>query len=99
MSIQTAQSRKIAVVSGGSRGIGRSIVLSLARKNVDSVFTYQSNRSEAEKVVSAAAEAEATAVSPGACKHPFRLPSCKKIVAFFFQVRTVENRAGLDFYG
>jgi NAD(P)-dependent dehydrogenase (short-subunit alcohol dehydrogenase family) len=63
MSIQTTQSRKIAVVSGGSRGIGRSIVLSLARRNVDSIFTYHSNRSEAEKVVTAAAEAGATAVA------------------------------------
>ena len=42
--------RKIAVVTGGSRGIGRSTVLSLARKGVDSIFTYHSNRAEAEKV-------------------------------------------------
>jgi NAD(P)-dependent dehydrogenase (short-subunit alcohol dehydrogenase family) len=42
---------KIAVVTGGSRGLGRSTVLSLARRGVDSIFTYNSNRAEAEKVI------------------------------------------------
>jgi NAD(P)-dependent dehydrogenase (short-subunit alcohol dehydrogenase family) len=42
---------KIAIVTGGSRGIGRSTVLKLARWGVDSIFTYNSNRAEAEKVV------------------------------------------------
>jgi NAD(P)-dependent dehydrogenase (short-subunit alcohol dehydrogenase family) len=42
---------KIAIVTGGSRGLGRSTVLSLARRGVDSVFTYHSNHPEAEKVV------------------------------------------------
>jgi NAD(P)-dependent dehydrogenase (short-subunit alcohol dehydrogenase family) len=43
---------KIAIVTGGSRGMGRSTVLSLAERGVDSIFTYKSNREEAEKVVS-----------------------------------------------
>jgi NAD(P)-dependent dehydrogenase (short-subunit alcohol dehydrogenase family) len=42
--------RKIAIVTGGSRGLGRSTVLSLAKRGVDSNFTYNSNRAEAEKV-------------------------------------------------
>ena len=42
--------RKIAFVTGGSRGLGRSTVLSLAKRGVDSIFTYNSNRAEAEKV-------------------------------------------------
>ena len=41
---------KIAIVTGGSRGIGRSTVLKLAHRGVDSIFTYNSNRAEAEKV-------------------------------------------------
>ncbi len=63
MSTQISDARKIAIVTGGSRGIGRSIVLSLARNKVDSIFTYRSNRTEAEKVVSAVAEAGAAAVA------------------------------------
>jgi NAD(P)-dependent dehydrogenase (short-subunit alcohol dehydrogenase family) len=47
---KTTSARKIAIVTGGSRGLGRSTVLSLAKRGVDSIFTYNSNRAEAEKV-------------------------------------------------
>lgn len=47
----TEQKNKIAVVTGGSRGIGRSTVLSLAKRGVDAIFTYRSKQEEAEKVV------------------------------------------------
>jgi NAD(P)-dependent dehydrogenase (short-subunit alcohol dehydrogenase family) len=52
----TSRSNKIAIVTGGSRGLGRSTVLSLARRGVDSIFTYHANRAEAEKVVGLVAE-------------------------------------------
>jgi NAD(P)-dependent dehydrogenase (short-subunit alcohol dehydrogenase family) len=54
---------KIAVITGGSRGLGRSTVLSLARRGVDSIFTYHSNRAEAEKVIGLVAEAGRKAVA------------------------------------
>jgi len=41
---------KIAVVTGGSRGLGRNTVLSLAAKGVDSIFTYNSSLAEADAV-------------------------------------------------
>ena len=41
---------KIAIVTGGSRGLGKDMALSLARKGIDVVFTYHSNKAEAEKV-------------------------------------------------
>ena len=44
---------KIALVTGGSRGIGRSTVLHLATRGVDSIFTYRENQAEAAKVVAA----------------------------------------------
>jgi NAD(P)-dependent dehydrogenase (short-subunit alcohol dehydrogenase family) len=44
---------KIAIVTGGSRGLGRSTVLALAKRGVHVIFTYHSNRSEADKVVGA----------------------------------------------
>lgn len=43
---------KIAIVTGGSRGLGRNTVLNLAKRGVSSIFTYHSNHAEAEKVVS-----------------------------------------------
>ena len=54
---------KIAIVTGGSRGLGRNTVLHLAERGVRSIFTYHSNRAEADKVVAAASEAGGTAVA------------------------------------
>lgn len=41
---------KIALVTGGSRGLGRDMALSLAKKGIDVVLTYHSNKEEADKV-------------------------------------------------
>ena len=59
----TSQINKIAIVTGGSRGLGRSAVVSLASRGVDSIFTYHANRAEAEKVVGLVAEAGRKAVA------------------------------------
>lgn len=42
---------KIAVVTGGSRGLGRDMAISLSKKGIDVVLTYNVNKEEAEKVV------------------------------------------------
>lgn len=42
---------KIALVTGGSRGLGRNMSISLAKKGIDVVLTYNSNKQEADKVV------------------------------------------------
>lgn len=44
-------SGKNAVVTGGSRGIGRAIALGLAEAGADVVLTFRENRSEAQNVV------------------------------------------------
>jgi NAD(P)-dependent dehydrogenase (short-subunit alcohol dehydrogenase family) len=43
--------KKIALVTGGSRGLGKNMVLSLAEKGNDIILTYNSNKKEADKVV------------------------------------------------
>ncbi|QQL51572.1 SDR family NAD(P)-dependent oxidoreductase [Mucilaginibacter ginkgonis] len=48
---------KIALVTGGSRGLGRDMALNLAKKGIDVVLTYHSNKEEADKVVSQIEEA------------------------------------------
>src|ERR1700722_3682404 len=47
------QVQKIALITGGSRGLGRNTAESLARKGVDSVITYHSRADEAGTVVAA----------------------------------------------
>jgi NAD(P)-dependent dehydrogenase (short-subunit alcohol dehydrogenase family) len=43
-------SGKIALVTGGSRGLGKEMVLQLASKGISVAFTYPTNATEAEKV-------------------------------------------------
>jgi 3-oxoacyl-[acyl-carrier protein] reductase len=44
---------KVALVTGGSRGIGRAVALSLARAGTDVIINFLQRRSEAEEVVRA----------------------------------------------
>lgn len=42
---------KIAIVTGGSRGLGRDMVINLAKNGNNIIFTYHTNKTEADKVV------------------------------------------------
>jgi NAD(P)-dependent dehydrogenase (short-subunit alcohol dehydrogenase family) len=42
--------QKIALVTGGSRGLGKEMALSLARKGIDVIITYRANEEEASNV-------------------------------------------------
>jgi NAD(P)-dependent dehydrogenase (short-subunit alcohol dehydrogenase family) len=42
---------KIALVTGGSRGLGKDMALSLAKKGLDIILTFNSKKEEAETVV------------------------------------------------
>lgn len=52
-------SRKTAIVTGGSRGIGRAICLRLAKEGYDIAFSYRSKDDEANEVKSLLEEAGA----------------------------------------
>ncbi|HEY0146514.1 MAG TPA: SDR family NAD(P)-dependent oxidoreductase, partial [Methylovirgula sp.] len=41
---------KIAIITGGSRGLGRNTALAVAARGIDVIFTYRTNKAEAEKV-------------------------------------------------
>lgn len=51
MTDENSNAPKIAIVTGGSRGLGRNTALSLAERRVDLIVTYHSNKDEADKVV------------------------------------------------
>lgn len=40
---------KIAVITGGSRGLGKNMAVAIARKGLDVVLTYNSNKEKAEE--------------------------------------------------
>jgi NAD(P)-dependent dehydrogenase (short-subunit alcohol dehydrogenase family) len=56
-------SKKIAIVTGGSRGIGRNTVESLARRGVHTIFTYHTHGIDADAVVAAVKDAGAEAIA------------------------------------
>jgi NAD(P)-dependent dehydrogenase (short-subunit alcohol dehydrogenase family) len=54
---------KVAIVTGGSRGIGRNAVLRLSKQGVHAIFTYKSSRTEAANVVALTAESGAQSIA------------------------------------
>jgi NAD(P)-dependent dehydrogenase (short-subunit alcohol dehydrogenase family) len=46
------QNRTLALITGGSRGLGRNTAIALAKKGTDSIITYNSNKVEAETTIS-----------------------------------------------
>ena len=55
--------KKIALVTGGSRGLGRDMAMALAGKGIGVVLTYNTNKTEADKVVAEIEKAGAKAVA------------------------------------
>jgi 3-oxoacyl-[acyl-carrier protein] reductase len=51
----------VAIVTGGSRGIGRAIVLTLAAAGMEVIFTYRDNAKAAEETMAAASGGKVTA--------------------------------------
>lgn len=43
---------KIALVTGGSRGLGKDMAIAIAKKGIDVILTYHNNKAKAEEVVS-----------------------------------------------
>lgn len=55
--------QRIALVTGGSRGLGKNTVLALAERGIDAIFTYRQRDDDAQRVVEEAAQRGATAVA------------------------------------
>ncbi len=58
-----SSTEKVAIVTGGSRGLGRSTVLALAKRGVQSIFTWNRASQEAEAVIAQAAALGVKAVA------------------------------------
>lgn len=75
---------KIAVVTGGSRGLGRDMAISIAKKNIDVILTYNSNKESAEEVV---VEIEKSGQKAYAIK--FDVSDLKSYDNFISEIKTV----------
>ena len=75
---------KIALVTGGSRGLGKNMALALAKKGISVILTYHSQQAEAESVV-----AESQALGQQAAALQLDAANVAGFDAFFAQVKTV----------
>jgi NAD(P)-dependent dehydrogenase (short-subunit alcohol dehydrogenase family) len=61
--IKQSNAKKIAIVTGASRGIGRNTVVSLAKRGIDSIFTFNTHSEDAEAVIAEAKALGAQAIA------------------------------------
>ncbi|MFC4218642.1 SDR family NAD(P)-dependent oxidoreductase [Flagellimonas marina] len=73
---------KIALVTGGSRGLGEDMAINLAKKGLNVVLTYRSNKEEADKTIS-----EIEKVGQKACALQLDVANAQNFDAFSEEVK------------
>jgi 3-oxoacyl-[acyl-carrier protein] reductase len=88
---------KVALVTGGSRGIGAAIAKRLAGAGATVVFTYASSSQKAEDVVKQieAAGGQATAVKANSLNHSEVTAAVSKVIADHGRIDILINNAGI----
>jgi len=88
--------KKIALITGGSRGLGKNAALKIAAKGIAVILTYQSKKDEAEQTVE---EIKKLGVQAAALQ--LNVGDSKTFDAFFIEVKqvlkTVFNAEKFDF--
>ena len=83
-STKKMSNNKIALVTGGSRGLGKNMAISIAKKGIDVILTYNSKKEEAEAVV-----AEINQLGHKAAALQLNAGDVTHFDAFFNQLKTV----------
>jgi 3-oxoacyl-[acyl-carrier protein] reductase len=88
---------KAAIVTGGSRGIGRAIVTRLATQGADVAFTYKGNAAAAAEVVTTVEDLgrRALAVQGDASRPDTADSVVKTVLEAFGQIDILVNNAGV----
>jgi 3-oxoacyl-[acyl-carrier protein] reductase len=88
---------KVAIVTGGSRGIGRAIVLTLASAGVRVAFTYQKNKEAAARLCKEAFELKGEAISfqHDVADYEGAKVVCDSVRSRLSQVDMLVNNAGI----
>src|SRR6267142_1089768 len=82
---------KVAIVTGGSRGLGRNTAVNLARRGVNIIFTYHSNQAEAESLIR-----EAEAIGTKAAGFRLDTGDTRSFDGFVADVRKTLQKWGRD---
>jgi NAD(P)-dependent dehydrogenase (short-subunit alcohol dehydrogenase family) len=83
LKLNMERKNKIALVTGGSRGLGKDMSLSLARKGIDVILTYHSKKEEAQEVVS-----EIEGIGQKAAALQLNTADIKSFEGFFEQIKS-----------
>jgi NAD(P)-dependent dehydrogenase (short-subunit alcohol dehydrogenase family) len=83
---------KIALVTGGSRGLGRNMALSIAKKGLDIVLTYNNNKEKANEVIK-----EIESLGQKAIAIQLNVTDFEKFKEFFDDVQhSIQSQFGAD---
>lgn len=90
-------SGRVALVTGGSRGIGKAIVVALANAGAKVAFVYQSNQEAADKLVAelSAAGREVYALKADVSKKPETDAVIENVLAKWERLDILVNNAGI----
>jgi NAD(P)-dependent dehydrogenase (short-subunit alcohol dehydrogenase family) len=87
-------SKKIAIVTGGSRGLGKNMALHLAKKGIDVILTYNSKLTDANEVVSQIEKMGGRAVAL-----QLNVGDCRSFAAFTEQLKaTLKSTWDADYF-
>lgn len=85
---------KVALITGGSRGIGAALVKAFAKEGAKVAFTYRSSAAAADALI-AATEGELKAYQSDASDHDAAGELIKAVVADFGSLNILINNAGI----
>lgn len=87
---------RVAVVTGGSRGIGKGLSLAFAKEGADVAFSYHSNKEAADKTLKEIKEfgVEAVAIQADASKEEDVINMKKIVEEKFGKINILVNNAG-----
>jgi 3-oxoacyl-[acyl-carrier protein] reductase len=89
--------KKVALVTGASRGIGKAIAIALAQRGIDIAINYRSNEKEAREVMKLVKkEGQAAMLAPAdVADFQHCREMVKQVVDYFGRVDILVNNAGI----
>ena len=93
----TQLQNKIAIVTGGTRGIGKAIVAALAEAGADVAFTYRSSKESADTIVAGLRSAGRRAAAYQSVAADFNQSNdiVQKVIQEFGRIDILVNNAGI----